>query len=634
MAPMHSCRGCRYSEENTSAVIFLGRGKRVRGAGLKVSSRALVVVPFLLGGLAGAWLVVSATEPLLLVVGWIGAVLSAAAIVLISIVAPARGAGGARPDDPGASSERWEPRHLSSWLVRAVAVSAPLAVSVTGSVALQALLPTPDGLAQTLGHVLLLLACGMALVYPAERATRRLAPIAMLLRLSLVFPNAAPSRFRVARDSSDPQALQRELDEGSISAKRGESDAAGMLLSLLAALTAHDTRTRGHSERVRVFSEMLGDELGVPEAGRERLRWAALLHDIGKLGVSAEVLNHPGELDEAQWKVVHGHPAFGAKLVAPLALWLGEWHAAVEQHHERFDGGGYPHGLAGQDISLGARIIAVADSFDTMVTPRSYRAAMAPEAARREVALHASTQFDPVVVRALLNLSIPRLWWRIGIAGWTAQLPLLRWTRALPARWTPSTPDLVALGLAATTFLAGSAGVTLLESHPAQGPRGDRLLSQGVETETVTAGTVIAAGSAEGTKASTERQEGGGRKDGRGHGANGGGNQAGDGAPGGSPNGGSGNGGSGNGGSGQAQPPSGAGDANPEPGKSGDGGASGHDTRVEDGKGLPAGQIVADDTPEKGGGDKPGGQIVADDPSVTTNPAGHIPGGNPGGKNG
>lgn len=582
----------------------------MRGAGARVSSRALMLAPFFLGGVAGAWLVASATERLPLVVGWTGAILSAATIALISTVAPVRGAGIPRPGDPEVSGARWEPRPVSSWLVRAIAVSAPLSVSLTASVALQRLLPPPNGLPGTVAQVVLLLACGLALVYPAERATRRLAPIAMLLRLSLVFPNAAPSRFRVARRSSDPKELQRELEERSRSDEQDGSEVGGLLLSLLAALTAHDARTRGHSERVRVFSEMLGAELGVPQPDRERLRWAALLHDIGKLQVSAEVLNKPAPLDAAQWKVVHRHPKIGAELIAPLASWLGDWYAAVEQHHERVDGSGYPNGLAGEDISLGARIIAVADSFDTMVTPRAYRAAMAPAAARREVAIHATTQFDPVVVRALLSLSIPRLWWRIGIAGWTAQLPLLRWTRALPQRWTPTTPDLAALGLAATTFLAGSAGVAVLEAREAEGS------SRGISSQGVRAAgipdviTEIQTGKAE-AATDAKRKEASGRKRGQGHGSNGGPTHSGAGSAGvgdaadatggdGSPGADGGGGGSGGDGpvpDGQVQPPLDVGDVNVEPGKNGDGGATGHDTQAGDGKDLPSGQNVADNSP-------------------------------------
>ena len=590
----------------------------MRGAGARVSSRALLLAPFVLGGVAGAWLIATATEPLLLVVGWTGAILSAVTIALISTVAPVGGAGLPRPGDPEESGARWEPRPVSSWLVRAIAVSAPLSVSLTASVALQRLLPTPEGLAGTIAQVVLLLACGLALVYPAERATRRLAPIAMLLRLSLVFPNAAPSRFRVARRSSDPHELQRELEERSRSDESDGGEVAGMLLALLAALSAHDSRTRGHSERVRVFTEMLGAELGIPQPDRERLRWAALLHDVGKLKVSAEVLNQPAPLDKAQWKLVHRHPGMGAKLTAPLAPWLGESHAAIEQHHEWFDGKGYPKGLAGEEISLGARIIAVADSFDTMVAPRPYRAAMAPAAARREVAVHASTQFDPVVVRALLNLSIPRLWWRIGIAGWTAQLPLLRWTRTLPARWAPTPPDLAALGLAATTFLAGAAGVGLVEAREGERSRGDRVVIQAAQAaDTPSVRTSAYGGKTEPAQKAVREDGASGRKRDKNHGAGGGGGGAGSsgvedatgpgGASGGGASqsgeaGGAGSGGAGSGDGGpvpdvQVQPPLDVGDVNVEPGKSGDGGATGHNTQAENGKDLPSGQHVADNTP-------------------------------------
>jgi len=162
------------------------------------------------------------------------------------------------------------------------------------------------------------------------------------------------------------------------------------------------------------------------------------------------------------------------------------------------------------------------------------------------------------------------------------------------------------------TFLAASAGVSLLESRPTEGPGGDRLLSRG--TEPANPGTVITAASAEDTKASTDEQPGdGGRKDAQENAAGGAGSQGGDGGRGGSGTGGPG---------GRAQPPLAAGDANVEPGKEGDGGATGHDRQAEDGKGLPSGQIVADNTPDKGGDVLPSGQIVGN-----TTPAGNIPAG-------
>lgn len=398
----------------------------MRRAAAGPSSRAILLAPFLVGGLAGAWLATTSASSVLVAIGWATAVLAAGAIVLLLTAAPAGRRQRGRLAKADRRGERWPARPMWSLVVRGVTVLAPVGMSVSAALAVQEALPSPNGGWSAVGHVVILLVCGFGVLYPAELATRRLAPITMLLKLSLAFPSAAPSRFRVARRSGNVVSLKKMLQSRAAPDDRARTEVAGTLLSLVAALTAHDSRTRGHSERVRVFTEMLAVELGVDESSRERLRWSALLHDIGKMAVSAEVLNKPGPLDEEQWRSIRRHPGVGADLVAPLAPWLGEWTSAVVEHHERLDGSGYPHGLERGQISLGARIIAVADAFDTMVTPRSYRGAMSPGAARQEVARFSSSQFDPRVVRALMSLSIPRLWWRIGLAAWLANLPLLR----------------------------------------------------------------------------------------------------------------------------------------------------------------------------------------------------------------
>ena len=121
-------------------------------------------------------------------------------------------------------------------------------------------------------------------------------PLALLLRLSLVFPDAAPSRFKMARGNGNVRVLESRIQD----AKQAGLDddparAAAQILSLVAALSRHDRKTRGHSERVRAFTDLIVDELDLPDASRDRIRWAALLHDIGKLHVPSRVLNKPGK---------------------------------------------------------------------------------------------------------------------------------------------------------------------------------------------------------------------------------------------------------------------------------------------------------------------------------------------------
>lgn len=258
-----------------------------------------------------------------------------------------------------------------------------------------------------------------------ERAARRLLPLAALLNVSLLFPDKAPARFAVARRTGSPRHLQEQLLAARASGHSDDAQGMQSVIELVLALSVHDKATRGHSERVRVFADLIADELKVDESGQARLRWAALLHDVGKLEVPVALLNKPGQPDDEEWKILHRHPAEGARLVAPLLPWLGEWGRAVVEHHERYDGTGYPNRLKGTEISLAARIVAVADVYEVMTAPRPYKRAMSIAAARQELTRVAGTQLDPAVVRAFLNISVGRLWRTIGFSAWFGQIPAL-----------------------------------------------------------------------------------------------------------------------------------------------------------------------------------------------------------------
>ena len=271
------------------------------------------------------------------------------------------------------------------------------------------------------------LACALLIAVGVERAARRLLPLVTLLKLSMLFPDQAPTRFTVARTAGSVRRLEARLAETQDdSAAREEARTAETILSLSVALQSHDRRTRGHAERVRVFTDLLGEELQLSEADRYRLRWAALMHDIGKLTIAPKILNKPGALDEHEWRLMKGHPVEGARIAEPILGWLGPWANAIVEHHERFDGKGYPNGLAGGSISLGGRIVSVADAYDTMTAARSYKKPMAVWAARRELADCAGGQFDPEIVRAFLSISLPKLLWRTGPVTLVVQLPVPR----------------------------------------------------------------------------------------------------------------------------------------------------------------------------------------------------------------
>jgi putative nucleotidyltransferase with HDIG domain len=320
---------------------------------------------------------------------------------------------------------RWRPRPLLSFVLRAVSVLVPAAVGATSAYAFVGALPLPRGFAVVPWALGLVVTSTVATAI-AELVGRRFLPLAVLFRLSLVFPDRAPSRFAMARGAGNVRQLERRIRDAREHGVDPEpARAASEILALVAALSAHDRKTRGHSERVRAFTDLLAGELRLPEADRDRLRWAALLHDIGKIHVPARILNKAGRPDAREWERLQAHPAMGARIAEPLMTWLGPWGRAIEQHHERFGGGGYPHALAGDEISLAARIVSVADSFEVMTAARSYKKPMSVPAARRELAACAGEQFDPAIVRAFLNVSLGRLWWRVGPMSWTALVPIL-----------------------------------------------------------------------------------------------------------------------------------------------------------------------------------------------------------------
>jgi hypothetical protein len=212
---------------------------------------------------------------------------------------------------------------------------------------------------------------------------------------------------------------------------------------------------------------MLADELRLERDARDRLRWAALLHDIGKLEVEARVLNKPGKPTPDEWESLKRHPEEGARIAGPLLPWLGEWGMAIRQHHERFDGGGYPLGMVGSQLSLAGRMLTVTDSFETMTAARSYKKPMSVVRARRELARCAGSQFDPVVVRAFLNISLGRLVWQVGPASWLAQLPFVG-IRGITGPIAAAAKFAVG-ALARTVFGLAAIGATGMLNVPAHG---------------------------------------------------------------------------------------------------------------------------------------------------------------------
>jgi HD-GYP domain-containing protein (c-di-GMP phosphodiesterase class II) len=174
----------------------------------------------------------------------------------------------------------------------------------------------------------------------------------------------------------------------------------GSIRMLAAAIDEKDPYTRGHSGRVAKYSTIIGDGLGLNAEELDRLRISALLHDVGKIGVDDRVLKKPGKLTDEEFDLMKQHTVKGANIMRPVAQ-LRDVLPGIELHHERMDGGGYPYGLAGDQIPLMARIIAVADTFDAITTNRPYQSAMDVDYALDRIRSLAVTKFDTNVVAAL-----------------------------------------------------------------------------------------------------------------------------------------------------------------------------------------------------------------------------------------
>jgi putative nucleotidyltransferase with HDIG domain len=180
------------------------------------------------------------------------------------------------------------------------------------------------------------------------------------------------------------------------------------LKALVAALETRDSETHGHSERVVNFSLRLGQELGLDAEQLRSLEFGSLLHDIGKIGVPDAILRKPAKLTEEEWVRMREHPLHGQKILRGIEFLEGAA-KVVAQHHEKWDGTGYPLGLRGAQIDLNARIFAVADAFDAITSDRVYRSGRTYDEALAELDAFASRQFDPGVVEAFRR--VPREEW-------------------------------------------------------------------------------------------------------------------------------------------------------------------------------------------------------------------------------
>ncbi len=216
----------------------------------------------------------------------------------------------------------------------------------------------------------------------------------------------ARRRHEIARQKYR-QSLERRVREKTQELQQAlvevETSYNSTLYALVAALDAREHETSDHSQRVVRYTLAIADRLGVPPADRPDIARGALLHDIGKIGIPDAILLKAGPLTPAEWEEMRRHPQIGWTILKSIAF-LQVPADIVLSHQERFDGGGYPRGLQGEAIPLGARIFAIADTFDAMTTDRPYRRRSPFAAALEEIQRCAGTQFDPRCAEAFLSI--------------------------------------------------------------------------------------------------------------------------------------------------------------------------------------------------------------------------------------
>ncbi len=199
--------------------------------------------------------------------------------------------------------------------------------------------------------------------------------------------------------------LEQKVEE---QAKKIRAAFLNAIAALANALEAKDKYTSGHSLRVVETSVAIARNLGLPPSSVEKIRLAGLIHDIGKIGVKEDILNKPGKLTGEEYQQVQYHCEIGEHILSPVVE-DNEILQMVRHHHERYDGNGYPDGLSGEQITLGARILTVADTYDAMMSQRPYRSAMSRKEALDEIRRCTGTQFDPAVVNAFLETAIAKI---------------------------------------------------------------------------------------------------------------------------------------------------------------------------------------------------------------------------------
>jgi putative two-component system response regulator len=217
--------------------------------------------------------------------------------------------------------------------------------------------------------------------------------------------------FLTIRNALRKNEMERQLQDYRMNLElkvKGQTDLINSMYirsihSLIKALEAKDFYTRGHSQRVTRYSVAVGRKLALPPFRLENLQRAAILHDLGKIGVRESLLNKPGKLTYEEFGEVARHPEEATRILSPIPVFQNVL-PAILHHHERFDGRGYPGRIGGTDIPLESRIMSIADTYDAMTSTRAYRPALPVEEAMAEIRRCSGTQFDPEIVSVFLSV--------------------------------------------------------------------------------------------------------------------------------------------------------------------------------------------------------------------------------------
>ena len=310
---------------------------------------------------------------------------------------------------PTAGECRWRARPVLAAVLTVAIWATPVVCSIGAAAVLRSLWVTTATTEATAYRWVAILGGSAIIFIGCERATHRALPLVILLKLPMVFPGRAPRRLSLAARTWSTGGFRRRIDEAAFLTANGEpAVAAEQLLMLAAVLGAHDGKTRRHAGHVRALTDQIAERLRLPEYNRDRLQWSALAHDVAKLTIPSDRPTEADALSEVDCDKVGDRPLKGSTLIAPLASWLGDSANIIAEHHEHFDGTGYPSGLTGNEIPLGARILAVADFYDFMTSRDGHGVPSSTKAARLQLAADAGARFDPVVVRAFLAVPAGR----------------------------------------------------------------------------------------------------------------------------------------------------------------------------------------------------------------------------------